>query len=233
MVRMTLVLFDIDGTLLRSAGGGRRAMSMAAAERFGRPDLFDQVSFAGAVDSEVTQRALAAAGLPPTARRIGRLRATYGRRLRRALATRRGSVCPGVPEALSALQEVAVLGLVTGNWPEGARTKLEVYGLSRFFTDCVGAYGDDALDRNHLVPVAVRRARRRMDRVDRVVLVGDTPADVASARAGAEALGPGGPEVVAVAVSTGFAPIEALKASAPDLLLEDLASGLPELLGCV
>ncbi len=230
---LSLVLFDIDGTLLRSGGSGRGAMSLAAGERFGRPDMFDAVSFAGAVDSEITARALTSVGIPPTPRRIGRLRATYTRRLRRGLSQRRGVVCPGVPDALDAISRLSKLGLVTGNWPEGARIKLEAHGLADFFRGCPGAFGDDAIARDDLLPVAIRRARRRWGAIGRVLLVGDTPADVSCARSGAVALGKDGPEVIAVAVKTGFASAEDLEAAAPDLLLSDLETGLPELLACL
>ena len=230
---LSLCLFDIDGTLLRSAGGGREAMSMAAAERFGRPDLFDDLSFAGAVDDEIAARALERAGIPPTPRRIGRLRQTYGRRLRRNLPVRGGALCPGIIAALSAVQAQARLGLVTGNWPEGARTKLDVFGLAHFFDGCPGAYGDDALDRDQLLPVAVARARRRWGAIRRVVLIGDTPADISCARAGAAQMGLGGPEVIAVGVQTGFASPEDLAAAKPDLLLTDLVVGLPALLSAL
>jgi phosphoglycolate phosphatase len=230
---LSLALFDIDGTLLRSAGGGRGAMSMAAAEHFGRPDLFDELSFAGAVDGEIAARALARAGIPPTPRRIGRLRRTYGRRLRRTLPHCGGALCPGVVAALSAVQGHARLGLVTGNWPEGARTKLDVFGLADFFEGCPGAYGDDAVDRDQLLPVAVARARRRWGAIRRVVLVGDTPADISCARAGAMQMGSDGPEVIAVGVQTGFAGPEALAAAKPDLLLVDLVVGLPALLSAL
>jgi len=231
--RLSLVLFDIDGTLLRSGGGGRWAMSMAAGERFGRRDMFDSLSFAGAVDSEIVAIALDSVGIPPSPRRIGRMRATYARRLLQTLPGRRGAVCPGVPEALEAVGRQAHLGLVTGNWPEGAWTKLEVYGLTRFFLGCPGAYGDDASTRDGLLPVAIRRARRRWGPVDRVVLVGDTPADVSCARAGAATMGQAGPEVISVAVETGFATSEALAAAGPDLQLSDLAAGLDQLLACL
>lgn len=203
---------------------------MAAGERFGRPDLFDHVSFAGAVDGAITAHALAHARLPPTPRRIGRLRATYARRLRRTLPSRGGELCPGVTQALDALRGRAELGLVTGNWPEGARIKLEVFGLAHYFQGCPGAFGDDALNRDHLLPVAVRRARRRWGRVRRVLLVGDTPADISCAKAGAQMMGPQGPEVISVAVQTGFASRQALIDSAPDVMLEDLEQGLDMLL---
>jgi phosphoglycolate phosphatase len=195
--------------------------------------MFDSLSFAGAVDTEIVGRALALAGIPPTPRRVGRMRSVYGRRLKRSLPQRRGSVCPGVPEALTAVAQRAQLGLLTGNWPEGAWTKLEVYRLKAFFAGCVGAYGGDADRRDDLLPVAVRRARRRFGAVDKVVLIGDTPADVRCARAGARALGSNGPEVIAVAVQTGFAEPDTLAAAGPDLLLADLSVGLPDLLSCL
>ncbi len=230
---VTLVLFDIDGTLLRSGGGGRGAMSAAAAHLFGRPDLFDDLSFAGAVDSGIVGRALHLGGLPPTARRIGRMRKVYARRLKRSLPARRGSVCPGVPEALRRVSQQAKVGLITGNWPEGAWTKLEVYRLQHFFRGCVGAYGGDALCRDELLPIAVRRARRRYGALDTVVVVGDTPADVRCARMGAKAMEADSPTVIAVAVQTGFSDPTSLAASSPDLLLTDLEEGLPDLLRCL
>ena len=228
MASLSLVLFDIDGTLLLSGGSGRSAMSQAAAELFGRPDLFDGLSFAGAVDSSIVAAALELAQLPPTPRRVGRLRARYGRRLIRGLAEHKGSVCPGVREAVEATQKKAEVGLLTGNWREGARTKLAAHGLSDLFEGCVGAYGGDAMDRNLLLPVAVRRACRRWGKVDRVIVVGDTPADVRCAQAGAAVLTR--TQVVSVAVETGFASPEELKASGPDYQLQDLSSGLATLL---
>ena len=86
-----LVLFDIDGTLLNSGGGGRAAMIAAASELFGCPQLFDNLSFAGAVDSGIVAHALACAGIPPTPRRMGRMRATYARRLTRDLFANPGA----------------------------------------------------------------------------------------------------------------------------------------------
>ena len=83
------------------------------------------------------------------------------------------------------------------------------------------AFGDDAVDRNHLVPVARRRAQEWGYQPRRVVVIGDTPKDVECARAG---------DAIAVAVKTGFATVESLEQSRPDLLLADLESGLDALL---
>ena len=92
-----LVLFDIDGTLLNSGGRGRAAMVAAASSLFHRPGMFDDLSFAGAVDSGIVARAMFMAGINPTPRRMGRMRATYARRLRRDLFANPGALCPGVP----------------------------------------------------------------------------------------------------------------------------------------
>lgn len=225
---ITVVLYDIDGTLLRSGGAGRGAMQRAAHELFGVDDMFESLSFAGAVDSQIVRHAMATHGVPPTGRNVGLLRHRYVRRLIRSLEHPVGGVCPGAEASVHAVRKTAKVGLLTGNWKEGARAKLHGFGLGELFEGCVGAYGGDGMHRNELVPVAVRRAIRRWGRVDRVVVIGDTVADVACARAGAEALP--GTEVVAVAVETGFATIDDLRASKPDLLLVDLDKGLPELL---
>lgn len=225
---MTLILFDIDGTLLRTNGTGREAMSLTAAQLFNRPDMFDAVSFAGAVDSGVVAMAMRSCGIVPTGRRMGRMRSAYERCLRRKLNVSPGVLCPGVPEVIHAVEGRAKVGLLTGNWEGGARIKLDTHGLGSLFSGCVGAYGSDAAVRNELVPIAYRRAMRRWGRLGRVVVVGDTPADVACARAGAEALE--GVDVVAVAVQTGFCSIDDLERSKPDVLLTDLQQGLDEFL---
>ena len=231
---MNLVLFDIDGTLMRSGGAGRASMARAVGALYGRPEAFDGLSFAGAVDPAIVSAALRRAGVEPSPRRIGRVRATYAAELARAMpeavASGAALACPGVREAIPALQARAELGLLTGNWSVGARIKLQAIDLWAPFASGVLACGDDADDRDALLPLAVRRARRRGARPQRVVLIGDTPSDVAAARAGAAALGPRGPRVWAVAVSTGFATRESLVEAAPDLLLDNLFEQLDQVL---
>lgn len=226
---VTLALFDIDGTLLRSGGSGRMAMQQAANELFYQPDMFGALSFAGAVDSQIVRLALEGAGVPATGRRVGRLRHRYVRRLIRNLRDPVGERCPGVERAVREVALHAEVGLLTGNWKEGARAKLAGFGLDGLFEGCIGAYGGDGMCRDELVPVAVRRARRRLGSIHRVVVIGDTAADVACARAGDRELP--NVDVLAVAVGTGFAPYEDLVAAQPDLLIPDLDQGLAELVG--
>ena len=229
---MILSLFDIDGTLLRTQGLGRAAMIEAATVVLGRPDAFDQVSFAGAVDSGAVSAAIQGVGIDPSPEVLGRFRRVYTEALRQGFAASpgRASLCPGARAAVTAMKNQGQVGLLTGNWRIGARIKLGSLDMWRPFEGRPGAFGDDAHLRNDLLPFAVRRARARGHKPRRVLIIGDTPADVECARAGAVAMGRAGPEVVAVAVCTGFSTREALVDSAPDVLIEDLIAGLPQLL---
>ena len=233
MAKLTLVLFDIDGTLLNSGGSGRGAMSKAADELFGRGDMFDDLSFAGAVDSSIVPRAMRLSGIPPNPRRVGRLHGRYIRRLKKGLQSEPGQRCPGVPGIIPRLQEVAEVGLLTGNWRKGAQAKLQALDLWSYFEGYVGAYGGDAMDRNALVPIAYARAKRRHFTVERIVVIGDTPADVFCARAGADVLQPLGVDVLSVGVETGFAEATALESAGPDLQIRDFVSGETALLDLV
>ncbi len=123
---------------------------------------------------------------------------------------------PGVRELLDALtgHRGTFLALLTGNYSDAARIKLEYFDLWRYFA--CGAYGEEAPDRNHLVPVAVQRARAcgaPGEVLDRVIVVGDTPLDIACAHfSGATAVG----------VATGGHGVEELSASGADVVFEDL-----------
>jgi phosphoglycolate phosphatase-like HAD superfamily hydrolase len=126
---------------------------------------------------------------------------------------RRG-IMPGITSLLDTLDRKAdvFLGLLTGNFAEAARIKLEHFDLWRYFR--CGAYGDDAHDRNALVPVALVRAREcGADSFDRIFIVGDTPHDVACAAAG---------NATSIAVATGGFDVQALRAAGADVVFEDL-----------
>lgn len=219
---MDLLLFDIDGTLLRTRGAGRDALDEAFLAVCGWRDATAEISLAGATDGGIVAGVAARFGAldPRTGAPhvdVPRLRAAYLAALERRLGEPgRIEVCVGVRALLDALRGRAHLGLLTGNWRAGAALKLAAAALDRSWV--AGAYGDDATDRNLLVPVARARAEAAGIRPRRVVVIGDTPADVACARAGG---------AVAVAVETGFASPDALAASRPDLLLPDLARGRP------
>ena len=223
---MTLFLFDIDGTLVKTDGAGREAMARAAQELYGR-DLFDGFSFAGGVDWGMTHDALERAGIAPTRRQIAAFRTRYLAHLRRTMTPGKGKTLPGSANALPALAGHGRLGLLTGNWRQGAEVKLRAHGLWDHFYTRASAFGGDAPRRDDLLAVAYKRARR-LGELRHIVVIGDTPADVRCART---PLPDSGVRVTAVAVRTGFATEEELVRAKPDLLLADLEHGLPALVG--
>jgi phosphoglycolate phosphatase len=217
---VTLVLFDIDGTLVLTGGAGMRAMNRACEDLVGHGNALDGIQLAGRTDWIILQDAAARVGREMHRDLLHELRERYVDHLREEILERgRGvkAVMPGIREALDALSarpDVA-LGLLTGNFLEGARIKLEHFDLWKYFR--CGAYGDDASDRNALVPIAVRRAREAglADVVsERVIVVGDTPHDIACAQAaGARSVG----------VATGSYTAEQLRACGADVVFQDLS----------
>jgi phosphoglycolate phosphatase-like HAD superfamily hydrolase len=216
----TLVLFDIDGTLVLTGGAGLRAMNRALAEIAGIENALDGVALAGRTDWIILHDAMTKAGRALDDGLYAALRDRYVDRLREEIQSAgRGAkgVMPGIRELLGELDERrgVFLGLLTGNFEPGARIKLEYFDLWRYFR--CGAFGDDAADRNALVPFAVDRARgcglEDVSR-ERILVVGDTPHDVACAFAvGA----------VPVAVATGSYTSDQLRATGAEHVFEDLS----------
>ena len=209
---MLLVLWDIDGTLVDSAGHGRFAFEEAFRDVLG--GVPEWVDFAGRTDHEIALAMLngSTEHLPAV---LEQLAAKLAER-RDAIAAE-GHIYPGVRETLSALHEMdgVVQSLLTGNIEANAAVKVGAFGLERWLDLEAAAYGSDPHERrSDLVAVARERAAARYGEATGAVLVGDTPLDVRAAReAGARA----------VAVATGFADLDALRASEPDALLQDLS----------
>lgn len=191
-----LVLFDIDGTLVLTGGAGLRAMTRACQEIVGHADALEGIPVAGRTDWSILQDTLARLGCELDQDLFGRLRDRYVTHLHAEIQQPgRGfnGTLPGVARLLEALhpREDVFLGLLTGNFRDGARIKLQRFDLWRYFR--CGAFGDDSPDRNALVPVALGRASEcgmpSFAPTD-VIVVGDTPHDVACAQAaGAVAVG--------------------------------------------
>lgn len=204
-----LILFDIDGTILSSAGAGRRAIQRAIAERFGPDYLVDGIRFDGKTDPQIVTELLHRAGHPDevTAEMITGVCDLYIGYLESELETVRERIAlyPGVRELLSRLtrREDCIVGLLTGNLERGAYLKLTSAGLDAAQFR-VGAFGSDAAHRPDLPPIAAARASQLMGRVPTnhdVVILGDTPADVTCGQSiGARAIG----------VATGSYPLEDL-----------------------
>lgn len=215
-----LILFDIDGTLVLTGRAGVRAMTRALADVFGIDDGFADISLAGRTDWYLLGLALEQHQKTLDAPELDRFRATYVRYLVEEVPKRgegRKGIMPGITSLLDALErkEDVLLGLLTGNFAEAARIKLEYFDLWRYFR--CGAYGDDAHDRNELVPVALARAVQcgNDGGFERIFIVGDTPHDVACAAAG---------NATSIAVATGGFDVPALRAAGADVVFEDLSN---------
>lgn len=210
----TVVLFDVDGTLVRTGGSGRRALDRAFEDLWGLKEASRTLDFSGKPDlRNFTEVFEANFRRRPTPRELSRAAAAYLRCLpeevRRSVRARTYEVVEGAGELLRELSRRSnvKLGLGTGNFEKGARIKLGPSGLSRYFR--FGGFGEDGYDRHHILMAGVRRSRAvRAD----VLIVGDTPIDVeAGRRAGYRT----------AAVSSGFSTLRALKASKPDHLSRD------------
>jgi phosphoglycolate phosphatase len=217
-----LVLFDIDGTLLLTAGAGRRAIVAAIGEEVGSSERFARVRFDGKTDPEIVTELLEAAGRPGPHQEghVWTLCRRYVDLLARELehSAARITVMPGIHPLLQQLEaeDGVVLGLLTGNMAEGAALKLGAAGLdpARFR---VGAYGSDSARRPELPPIAAQRAEPYFGRVpsgSEVVIIGDTPADIACGGCiSARALG----------VATGAYSVADLAACGPHAVFQDLS----------
>ena len=181
----TLVLFDIDGTLLWSDGAGRRAIQTALVEVFGTTGPADYW-FDGKTDRQIVRELMRRSGHgdPHIDARLDALFARYVERLAEELVdpAHPPVLLPGVMPLLEALDERddVVPGLLTGNIAEGADAKLRAVGIdpARFR---IGAFGSDREHRPDLPAVALERAREILGLdlpPDAVVIVGDTPADI-------------------------------------------------------
>lgn len=218
------MFFDIDGTLLLTDGAGRDALLFAMERVYGTAIRLDGYTFNGKTDPQIVIELLEGTGAElkreGVRARMHLLWPIYLEALARALEERRraGRILPlpGVRELLAELgrREEVSLGLMTGNIEEAAKLKLAAAGLTAHFE--VGAYGSDSEVRLEIARIAVERSRARVGNEDdsvRMVVVGDTPADVACAlEIGARA----------VAVATGRHAVDDLERAGADEVFADL-----------
>jgi phosphoglycolate phosphatase-like HAD superfamily hydrolase len=213
-----LILFDIDGTLVSTGGAGGRAMARAAADLFGLDQADKSIAMAGRTDTWIVAQMSARYGALLDPGMLVRFEEAYIGHLREEIE-RPGagkSVLPGVTAVLDVLSRNAHahLALLTGNFRRGAEIKLEYFGIWQYFES--GAFGEDAQDRNQLLQIAIDRVTENGGpavRPSEVVIVGDTPLDVAVALAGG---------AKALAVATGPYDAATLRASGAHVVLEDL-----------
>jgi phosphoglycolate phosphatase-like HAD superfamily hydrolase len=217
---MRLILFDVDGTLVDCGGQVRPLFGAALEEVFGTAGDLDGYDFAGKTDPRIVLDLMTAAGIAGHAVQAGlpRMREAYLRRLEAGLRRESIRLLPAVADLLArlAVRKGLAIGLLTGNWERGARAKLGRVGLDGYFP--FGAFGEDGAERADLVPAALARAaacRGGSFSPEETLIVGDSPLDVACARAhGARAL----------AVATGRTPAAALAEAGADWVIADLGS---------
>ena len=216
---LRLVLFDIDGTILRSNGAGRRAMIAALRAVFGSTGPEDH-RYDGKTDPQIVREVMRIEGHADAHidERMDALMELYLALLARELEHPGIEVYPGIRALLDALErrDDIILGLLTGNLREGANAKLRAAGIdpTRFR---VGAFGSDHEHRPELPSVALRRAQETLGialQGSNVVVIGDTPADIECGRS----IG-----VRAIGVATGSYGVEELRRHAPHAVFETLA----------
>jgi len=210
-----IFLFDIDGTLVRCAGAGQRAMASAFEVVTGHS--LAAFPFDGMTDLAIVRIGLDRAGLVHDASIVATVLAAYLERLPSMLAaTAAYCMIDGVLEALAiaSAEKRGAVGLGTGNIEHGARCKLEPLGLMRHFA--FGGYGCDAERRADLLAAGAKRGAETLGLAAdacEVIVIGDTPHDVTAAHAiGARCL----------AVGTGRYTVPELAEAGADLAVDDL-----------
>ncbi len=219
MTHQALVLFDIDGTLVRRAGPHHREALVHGIRRVtGLETTTEGIPVQGMLDPDILTVMLRMAGAKRTQIReaMPAVCRAAERHYLRVCPPLHDKHCPGVAPLLERLERHGILlGLVTGNLTRIGWRKLERAGLARYFR--FGAFGEMARTRSALARLAIRQARREgwIGRQAPISLVGDAPPDVIAARRN---------RIRSIAVRTGITPAAELEAEQPDLLLPDLRS---------
>jgi phosphoglycolate phosphatase-like HAD superfamily hydrolase len=220
MASRKLLLFDIDGTLVDSGGAGMASLGAAARRAFAEAveaSGLPSIELAGSTDWGILKELFAHLGVPETPETTEHFYGAYLEELESRLKAprSRGRLLPGTQRLLDAIRRetMHITGLLTGNIRRGAFMKIAHFGIDHHFK--FGAFGDDHHDRDRLGPVALRRA---MDHCGfsfepgDVIVIGDTPRDIACARA---------IQARALVVATGSFSRAQLEAHRPHHLFED------------
>src|SRR5438876_3015443 len=186
---VTIVLFDIDGTLLTTAGAARAAFARGLTEAAGRPINPDGYSFSGRTDPQIARDILSSHGLGEAEmeKAIPESIRLYLKYFAGTPSLDKARLLPGVPDLLKTLarRAGARTALLTGNVEPGARLKLGHFGIAGYFDFSLSCFGSDDSDRYRLPAIALERARRALGRTfggRQLVLVGDSEHDVLCGR---------------------------------------------------
>ena len=213
----SVLLFDLDGTLLCIGGSGRRAMELAFEEIGGSKSACPRESFGGMTDRFIAATGLQSAGITPNEVNINRFFQAYHGYLKRELSqATQSKILPGVVPLLEVIQktEGIALGLGTGNTKEGAFAKLASGGLGSYFS--FGGFGCDHQERSEIIRLGAIRGANTLGlkpEETRLIIIGDTPRDILAAQAvGGESL----------AVATGEYSVGDLQDYGPTATVQDL-----------
>lgn len=221
IMRPTVLLFDIDGTLVTTGGAGRRAIERAFQQLHGRSDACDSFSMSGMTDRAIVRKGLSIIGVPASESAIDAVIDSYLTHLAeevRKVDDHKYYVHPGMREAVAAARsrpDVAV-GLGTGNVRRGAQVKLERVGIYDQFT--FGGFGSDHEDRVELIRHGARNGAAQLGvpvEECRVVIIGDTPKDIHAAK---------GIGALCIGVGTGHFSAPALLAAGADFAFPDFTA---------
>lgn len=215
-----LILFDIDGTLVRCGPQIGPIFVESLKEVYGGFERPKGYNFSGKTDPRIVLDMVAHLGWEraKVLERLPEMQRVYFEQLERQLDPARMKLLAGVEMLLERLASRGdvMQALLTGNWQRSAEIKLAPFGLGRFFP--FGAFGDDGVSRRELVPAALERAHQATGRrfaPEEVLIVGDSELDVDCAHASG---------VRCVAVTTGFTSAERLRAAGADWVFEDLVA---------
>lgn len=221
-MKSKVVLFDIDGTLVKAGGSGLLALNRAIVAMGGRENICDSFELQGSTDNvNFTNAFLAAFGRKPKKEEFEKLKRYYLKFLpeevERAVKEKRYKKIKGIDEFLKELLKYknVLIGLGTGNLKEGAFLKLKPSGFSHIFS--FGGFGDDSFKREKVLKKAVERAEKILGeklKPSQVYVIGDTEKDIEAAKACGYHIG---------IVLDGFGNEEKIKKNAPEILEKDFS----------
>ncbi len=216
-VNKKLLLFDIDGTLMRTAGVGRKSFNLAFRKIFGVKNAFENIEMMGRTDPLITDEALSNHSLDASHDQIERFRNLYYEIFEEMIEEPHAGkrLCPGINVLLNELEndDQYILGILTGNWRYSAYLKLRHFEIDRFFL--TGVFADDTPNRDEMIPVALHRMDEEYDinlKSEDIIVIGDTPRDIHAAK-------PHG--AVTIGVATGFHDVDTLKEAKADYVFQD------------
>lgn len=185
---MKIILWDIDGTLIRSAKAGLYAFHQATEEKFGRQPDFSRITTAGMTDYYIAAQIISeVTGSKASDTEVTALVRRYEEILPKHLAEKQGYSIPPVMEILTYLHNRPdyISLLLTGNTATGARAKLTRYNLAHFFDFTASAFGDSCHDRSEVAAQALASVQTRYPNItaDAIFVIGDTPNDILCGKA--------------------------------------------------